>query len=78
MIMFACPKRKFRPEKRDSLRKFHRTYGIPLENYLSDRANHYRKCPTVRRPLGNTVLMMQQLFLNDSAEAGRMTVEIIS
>ena len=55
MIIFACPKRKFRPKKRDPLRKFHRTYGLPLENYLSDRANHYRKCLTVRRPLGNTV-----------------------
>ena len=54
MIIFACPKRKFRPKKRDPLRKFHRTYGLPLENYLSDRANHYRKCLTVRRPLGNT------------------------
>ena len=25
-----------------------------MENYLPDRINHYRKCPTVRRPLGNT------------------------
>ena len=46
MIIFACPHRKFRPKKRDSLQKFHRTYGLPLESYLSDRTNHYRKCPT--------------------------------
>ena len=44
------------PKKRDSLRNFHRTYGLPLENYLPDRTNHYRKCPTVRGPLGNTDL----------------------
>ena len=56
MVIFAGPKHKFRQKKRDSLRKFHRTYGLPLENYLSDRVNHYRKCPTVRRPLGNTVV----------------------
>ena len=46
MVFFEGPKLKFRPKRRDSLRKFHRTYGLPLENYLSDRADHYRKCPT--------------------------------
>ena len=52
-------------KKRDSLRKFHRTYGLPLENYLSDGANHYRKCTTVRRPLGNTVIYQIQHFEAD-------------
>ena len=32
--------------------------GLPLENYLPDRTNHYGKCPMVRRPLGNTVKHM--------------------
>ena len=41
-------------KKRDLLQNFHRTYSLPLENYLPDRTNHNRKCPTVRRPLGNT------------------------
>ena len=51
---FVGPKLKCWPKKRDSVRKFHTTYGLPLENYLSDRANHYQKCTTVRRPLGTT------------------------
>ena len=54
MVIFCGSQAQISAKKRDSLRKFHRTYGLPLENYLSDRANHYRKCPTVRRPLGNT------------------------
>ena len=33
-------------KKRDSLQNFHRTLGLLLENYLPDRTNHYRKCPT--------------------------------
>ena len=54
MIIFCGSQAQISAKKRDSLRKFHRTYGLPLENYLSVRANYYRKCPTVRRPLGNT------------------------
>ena len=54
MIIFCGSQAQILAKKRNSLRKFHRTYGLPLENYLSNRANHYRKCPTVRRPLGNT------------------------
>ena len=52
---FAGPKLKFRPQNTGFAPKFfYRTFGLPLENYLPDRTNHYRKCPTVRRPLGNT------------------------
>ena len=36
----------FGPPKCDLLRKFHGTYGLPLENYLPERANHYQKCRT--------------------------------
>ena len=46
MIIFARPKIKFLPKKHDSLRKSHRTYGLPLENYLPDRVNNFWKCPT--------------------------------
>ena len=26
------------------LQNFHRTFGLPLETYLPDHTNHYRKC----------------------------------
>ena len=40
------PSSNFGPKKRDPLRNFYRTFGLPLVNYLPDRTNHYRKCPT--------------------------------
>ena len=54
-------------KKHDSLRKFHLTYGLALENYLPDRANHYRKCQTDPKifPFGIT-LMVSEKYLTSS------------
>ena len=72
MVIFCRSQAQISAKKnnRDSLRKFHRTYGLLLENYLSDQANHYRKCPTVRRPLGKTGRNYFMINLHESMGPG--------